>query len=121
MLIKDFLKSVGGALAGIYFVFKHENNFRIQFFAAIFAMSLAIFLPLTAYERLLLLIMCFMVLITEILNTAVERFVDLLAPRLHHYAKTVKDLMAGAVLMTSLCALAVGIAVFLPHIISWFR
>ena len=80
---------------------------------------MAVFLPLKESEQLLIVVMVFMVLVVELLNTAIERFIDLLKPRLHHYAKTVKDVMAGAVFLTSFCAVIVGLIIFLPYIFKY--
>ena len=55
-------------------------------------------------------------LVLELLNGAVERLVDLFKPRMHAYAEQIKDMMAGAVLVSSIGALIVGILVFWPHV-----
>ncbi len=117
---KRFFLSLRDAYQGIKFAFVNEQNFRIQIFAALLALILAYFLPLKNHEHLLVVIMVFMVLVIELLNTAIERFIDLLKPRLHFYAKIVKDVMAGAVFLTSFCALIVGLMIFLPYIVQLF-
>ena len=54
----------------------------------------------------------------EILNTVLEYLIDLLKPRLHHYVHVIKDVMAGAVLLTALIALAVGVVIFYPYLVK---
>lgn len=120
MSAKKFLQSFRDAYEGIRYAFDNEHNFRFQLFVALAVLFLTIFLPLRGSELLLVVVMVFMVLVMELLNTAIERFIDLLKPRLHHYAKSVKDLMAGAVFLTSLAALIVGIIIFAPHIVRLF-
>lgn len=118
MSIKRFLKSFKDAYEGVRYAFNNEQNFRLQLIVGLLALALAVFLPLKDSERLLVVIMVFMVLVIELLNTAIERFIDLLKPRLHYYAKTVKDIMAGAVFLTSICALIVGLIVFIPYLVN---
>ena len=55
------------------------------------------------------------VLVLELLNSSIERLVDLAKPRLHEEAGTIKDLMAGAVLLASMVAVIVGILIFWPY------
>lgn len=116
---KRFIQSFKDAYEGVRYAFDHEQNFRLQIIIALFALGLAVFLPLKDSERLLVVVMVFVVLVVELLNTAIERFIDLLKPRLHYYAKTVKDIMAGAVFLTSFCALIVGLIIFLPYLVKF--
>jgi undecaprenol kinase len=53
-------------------------------------------------------------------NTALERTMDILKPRVHPYVRTVKDVMAGAVLITTLGAAAMGLFIFWPFIAPLF-
>jgi diacylglycerol kinase len=53
----------------------------------------------------------------EILNTALEKFTDLLKPRLHHYVSYIKDIMAGGVLITAIGALVGGGLLFYPYLV----
>ncbi len=113
------LKSFKDAFDGIQYAFFHEPNFRIQLFFGLIALILAVIFPLKGSERLLVVILTFMVLVIELLNTAIEKFIDLLKPRLHHYAKIVKDVMAGAVFLTVIGAVTVGLIIFIPYFITW--
>ncbi|OGH69261.1 MAG: hypothetical protein A2754_00185 [Candidatus Magasanikbacteria bacterium RIFCSPHIGHO2_01_FULL_47_8] len=106
---------------GLKYVFNTEQNFRIQVIASLFALGASIYFPLHAWEVVLIILLIVMVLTMELLNTALEKFSDLLKPRLHHYVGVIKDIMAGAVLLTSLAALLVGLIIFLPHFIGLFK
>lgn len=121
MCLKRFGRSVKDALSGLISAFKSEQNFRIQVIAAIIVIITAAYFPLKAWETLLVLLMVFFVLVMELLNTALEKFIDLLKPRLHYYAKVVKDIMAAAVLLTSICAFIVGLVIFLPYLINFLK
>ncbi|MBP7061150.1 MAG: diacylglycerol kinase [Candidatus Moranbacteria bacterium] len=56
-----------------------------------------------------------LVLILELVNTALERVMDILKPRVHPYARVVKDVMAGAVFIASCGAFIVGVIIFTPY------
>jgi len=111
-------KSFQHAWKGLKFVYKSEQNFRFQVVVAIITLSLSIIFPLRNWEIIIIILLILLVLVFEILNTAVEQLNDLLKPRMHHYVGVVKDAMAGAVFLTSLVALMVGLMIFLPHFIN---
>ncbi len=114
----DFLSSVSSAIRGIGYVFKTERNFRIQTLIGALVLILAIYLPLQTWERILMIIIIFAVLIMEIVNTALEKFNDLLKPRLHPYVYDLKNMMAGAVLLTSLLSVIIGLYILIPHVVN---
>ncbi len=114
-----FFRSVRHAARGIFSVYRTEQNFRIQCVGALIANTLAMILPLSWVQRLLILIVSASVLVLELLNSAIERLLDLLKPRLNEYAGEVKDVMAGAVLVASLSALVVGICIFWPYMLTF--
>ena len=60
------------------------------------------------------------VLIMEIINSAFEKIADMFKPRIHVYAEIVKNIMAGAVLISSLTALVIGIIIFYPYVLDFF-
>jgi len=119
--LKRFIKSLTDALRGLKFVFKSEQNFRIQVVFGFLVLLASIYFQLRTWEAILIILMVSLVLLVEILNTAFEYFTDLLKPRLHHYVYVVKDLMAGAVLLSSVVALTIGLIIFLPHFINLFK
>ncbi len=78
---------------------------------------LSFILELSLLEKSILLTMCAVVLGMELANTALERVIDMLKPRVHPYARIVKDVMAGAVLLVSFVALLIGVLIFLPYLL----
>ena len=109
------------AFSGIAETIKNERSFKIHVCAAILALGLSIFLRISAIEFICILISITMVLSAEIINTAIESVVDLFAgEQFHPLAKAAKDAAAGAVLLTSVNAVAVGIAVFLRRLLAYF-
>lgn len=118
MSFKRFAHSLRDAFNGVRYAFEHEQNFRLQLVVALIVLTLATILPLKVSEQLLIVVMVFMVLVMELLNTAIEKFIDLLKPRLHFYAKIIKDIMAAAVFITAFAALIIGIIIFIPYLVQ---
>lgn len=112
-------KSFQVAGRGLYRVWKEERSFQIQVVAAISALTAMCLFSLRTYERLLIILIVGLVLLLEILNSVLERFVDMFKPRLHFAVGAVKDMMAGAVLLMSLVALIIGLFIFIPHIYAF--
>lgn len=97
---------------------REEQNMRIHVVAFLIVMALAALVRVTIYELIALLIVSGLVLFAELLNTLLERVVDILKPRIHPFAESVKDMMAASVMMTALLAVIVGLLVFVPAIID---
>ncbi|MEK7213476.1 MAG: diacylglycerol kinase [Patescibacteria group bacterium] len=115
------IQSFNDAGRGLSHAFKHEQNFRLQIVASLVVLAATFVFPLKIWEIILIILLCVMVLTMELLNTALENFADLLKPRLHHYVYIIKDVMAAAVLLTSLGALIIGLIIFLPHLINFWK
>lgn len=121
MSFKQLGKSFMHAMRGLVYVFKNEQNFRIHTLLTVITVATIYFFPLFTWERVLVIILIVMVLTMELLNTALERFADLLKPRLNYYVGTIKDIMAAAVLITSVGALIIGILILWPHFMTLFK
>lgn len=119
--IRRLKQSFFDAARGIRYVFRNEQNFRIQVLISVLVVIGMIVFPLRVWEEILLVMLMTMVLTMELLNTALEHFADLVKPRVHEYVSLIKDMMAGAVLITSLCAGVVGAIIFLPHFLKFFE
>ncbi len=114
--IRNFRKSLGHALDGLAYAVAHERNFRIELFIAVLVLVLIFLFKIKNWEAIVLILMIMWVLIAELINTVLERIVDILKPRIHPYARLIKDLMAGAVLISSLVAIIVGLIIFYPYL-----
>jgi diacylglycerol kinase len=117
---RSLYRSFANAGRGILIAFRTERSFRIQTLAGGGIILLMLLLPFTALERVILLLGVGSVLVLELLNSMVERLVDLVKPRLHGYVRDIKDLMAAAVLVASVVAAAVGIIIIFPHLATFF-
>ncbi len=111
-----FKRSLHHALDGIKYALLHERNFRIEILVAFLVIFLIFFFKVKNWEAILLILMIMWVLIFELVNTVLERVVDILKPRIHPYARLIKDLMAAAVLITSVVSVIVGIIIFYPYV-----
>ena len=117
-MIGRIVKSFQAAGRGLKYAFINEQNFRLQFVIGLLALALAAYFPRRQWEKVLVLFLVALVLAMELLNTALERFADLLKPRLNTYVLLIKDIMAGAVLLLSLAAGLIGLIIFYPYFIS---
>ena len=112
--LKKLARSFSHAIRGFRCVFR-EQNFKIQIIFSIAVFILILLFDLKMWETVVLIMMITLVLVLEIINSIFERIMDILQPRVHPHAKTVKDMMASAVLMASFGAFWVGLLIFWPH------
>lgn len=115
---RTFKGSVKKCLDGISYVTKSEKNFKREIALGIIALILSYILKIDKIEFIIVLTMICLVLTTEIINTAIERAVDLVTKEYHELARIAKDVSAGSVLVTSTFALIIGIIIFMPKIIT---
>ena len=113
----SFLESVKHAVAGIDYTVTHERNFIIEIFFAIAVCIASIYFKVSITEWIILLLTIAIVLALEVLNTAIERCVDLVTKEYEDLAKIAKDTAAGAVFIMSMFSVIVGICIFLPKLI----
>ena len=114
--IKEFFKSFSHAFRGLKYAIRNEKNFQNELAVAIIAIGFMFYFHVTRLEMIVITTMIMAVLIMEMLNTIIERIIDILKPGVHPYARLIKDLMAASVLLTSILALIIGLAIFIPHI-----
>lgn len=114
--ISRLFKSFGYALKGLSKTFREEQNLRIQAIASLLVVILGIYFNISRSEWLALILAIALVLVAETINSAVERITDVLKPRINSYVKEIKDIMAAAVLLSSIAALIIGLVIFLPYV-----
>lgn len=119
--IKKRLASFRYAFQGIALLLKETPNARIHFFAAILAIVLGVFFGISVAEWLAVMIVIGLVFALEAINSSIETLADFACKERNESIKKVKDLAAAGVLFAAVSALAVGITVFLPKIIAYFR
>ena len=116
--ISQTIKSIHRAWRGLIQVWKDEQNFRIEIFIALIVLVMIFYWQVTLKESVILILVIFTVLILEIINTVMERMVDILKPKIYHYVAVLKDMMAAAVLLASIAAIIIGILIFYPYLVG---
>ena len=111
--------SFGWAARGVRLALASERHLRFHAAATVAVVILAVALPLSGPERALLVLAIGLVWAAELVNTAVERLVDLVSPELHPVAGAVKDIAAAAVLVAAVASAAVGLLVLGPALVTW--
>ncbi len=104
------------AIRGIGIIFKTQHNAWVHAFVGIVVLVLGFIYHLNEAEWGLIILCMFAVLAAEGFNTALEIDIDLTSPNYHPYAKDTKDVAAGAVLLTVVGSVVVGLIIFLPKI-----
>lgn len=118
MNTSKFIRSFGYALKGIGTVFKEEFNARVHFLAAVVAIVLGFVLKVAWFEWVILTLVIGGVFAMELINTSIEGLADLYSREHNPKIKKIKDLAAGAVLVTAITALIIGLIIFLPKIMT---
>jgi len=113
---KKLLKSFKYAFEGLKAAFR-EQIFRILCFIALLVIILMIYLRVSFYEKIVLILVIVLVLTLELINSQIEKVLDILEPNYNHKIKVIKDMSAAAVLLASLGALIIGILIFWPHLV----
>jgi len=116
MIFKKF-QSFKFAFNGILLGFK-EKNFVLQTVIAFLAIGLGIYFKISVYEWISILICCSTVLSLELINTSIEHTINLITKEQNKNVGKIKDIAAGAVLMSSIFSLIIGIIIFAPKIYS---
>ncbi len=104
------------AISGIVIAFSEENNLFIQFCVTMLVVVFGVALKFTLTEWVICILLCFLVMVFELVNTAIENLCDKISPDYDNAIKRVKDISAGAVLAMSICAVIVGGIIILPKL-----
>ena len=118
--IKRFFKSFTYAFTGIKTACKTEQNFLFDAIFGILTIIAGFLLKLNAIEFAIVLVAIGLVISLELINTAIEYTIDMAMPEIHPLAKAAKDISSGAVLISAILALSVGLIIYLPKFIALF-
>ena len=113
---KRLVKSFQHAWHGLVKVAKEEQNFRVELGVAIVVMIMALMFRVSRLELVILILVSGLVLIMEIINSAVEAISDALKPKLDIYVKQIKDMVSAGVMMAAITAAIIGIIIFSQYI-----
>ena len=120
LYIFNRIKSISYALRGFVALVKTEKNAKIHLLASITAILTGLLLEVSKNEWCILIFAIAMVWISETFNTAIEKTTDKLFTGFNEKAKYIKDISAGAVLISSIAALIVGLIIFVPKLFNYF-
>jgi len=114
-----WLVSLSFAIEGLKTAVSSERNMRIHLRVALFVILAAVCFRIKLLEWALIIFAIGMVLVAELVNTAIERTIDLSHATYHPLAKAAKDIAAGAVLIAALTSVLIGIIVFGPYLLKY--
>jgi diacylglycerol kinase len=109
-------KSFSFAFRGLKLILKTQHNFGIQILITFIVFLMGLYFDISQTEWMFLVLSSGLVLIAEAFNTAFEFDIDLTSPTFHPYARDTKDVAAGAVLISAIMALVIGLIIFIPKI-----
>ena len=112
------VRSFGYAAEGVATMVRTQPNFCVHLLAAAVASSLGLALRLSPAELALLVLTIALVLVAEMINTAVETVCDLVSPGHHPLVKRAKDVCAAAVLLAAFAAVMVAALLFAPRLLA---
>jgi diacylglycerol kinase len=110
--MNKLFKSFGYALKGLYIALKEQQNMRIHLVAIAVVTVAGVVLGLSAIEWSVIVLTIGIVIVTEMMNTAIEVLVDLVSPEFNAKAGAIKDIAAGGVLLSAIIATIVAVYIF---------
>lgn len=116
--LKRILSAFIYSMDGFKSAWRYEHAFRQELMLMIAASIVALILPVSAFEKLLLIGVFVLTLIVELINSAIEAVVDRISLERHALSKNAKDFGSAAVLLTLLLATATWLIILWPLILS---
>ncbi len=117
---QSILKSQKHAIEGILSIIKNERNFRIQIVVAILVVILSLILKISHQDWIAVGFLITLVLISEAFNSVIEAVCDTVSQEYRVNIKYAKDVSAGAVLVSAILSVILGLIIFLPYIFNLF-
>lgn len=118
MKIKGIINSFKYAIDGLLYCVKTQRNMRIHFIIAVATLVLAVIAHVSLLEIIILITVISLVITAEMINTAIEKVVDMVSETYHPLAKIAKNVAAGAVLITAITAVIIGCLIFLDKLVK---
>ena len=109
---QNLVESFNSAIEGFIYVFRTQRNMRLHFIIGLGAILMGLFLNFSYLELIILCLTIAFVLFAEMFNTALEHTIDIVKEDFHPLARIVKDVSAGAVLLSAIAAIIVGYTLF---------
>jgi diacylglycerol kinase len=109
------------AISVIIKVIKHERNFSIHLIALFLVTAAGYYFNISPAEWIMVIFAAALVMVTEMINSAVEYLCDYTSPQHNEKIKAVKDIAAGAVLLSAIAALIIGLIIFIPYFSDFLK
>lgn len=119
--VRNFFASLRYAVDGFWAALRHEPSFREDLLFVVLLVPFAIILPVNAVSTALMIASLLLIMIVELLNSAIEWTIDYLRPELHPLAKRIKDMASAAVFLAYLNCIIVWIIMLWPSNDVWRR
>ncbi len=116
--IRSRLQSFAYAFSGIHLMLQTQHNAWIHLLATVAVIILGLLLRINIHHWLAIILAIVLVWMAEAMNTALEFLCDVASPAFHPLVEKAKDVAAGAVLITAIGAVIIGLLVFVPQIIA---
>lgn len=114
--MKKFINSIKYAISGVIQALKEEKNLKIDFFIMILVIIFSVIFKISKLEWVIELILFGIVISLELINTSIERTVDLIIKEKNKDAKFIKDVAAGASFVSAIVAFIIGLMIYIPKI-----
>lgn len=121
MKVRKLIDSFNYAVSGIVYALKTQRNMRIHFIIAFITLTLSLFMNFSRLEFLILFFTISLVIIAEMINTSIEKTIDMFTTEYHLLAEIAKNVAAGAVLVSAVNALIVAYLLFFDRINPFTR
>lgn len=121
MKVKKLVDSFNYAIEGIIYSIRTQRNMKIHMIATIIVLTATFFYDLSKIELLIITITITLVIVAEMINTAVECAIDATTNFYHPLAKIAKNVSAGAVLVTAINSVLVGYVIFWDRLTPFSR
>ena len=118
---RNFFSSVRYSVEGFLAALRHEPSFREDLLFAVLLVPFAIILPVNAVSTALMIASLILILIVELLNSAIEWVIDYLRPERHPLAKRIKDMASAAVFLTYINCIVIWTVMLWPSNAVWRR
>ena len=118
--VKRIIRATGFSIQGLIAGWKHEAAFREESIIALVLLPVAILLPVTSTERILLILTLFIVLIVELVNSAIEAAVDRISDEIHPLSGRAKDIASAAVFLSLIFAITTWGQILFPLLSGFF-
>lgn len=119
--MKRLYFSFKAAVNGIAYVARHETNFRIHLVFVLLVISGGCLFSISSMNWMMLFLSMAFVLCAEIFNTSIEVLCNKVQPAQDPLIRIIKDVAAGAVLLSAIAAIVIGLIIFLPYCIMLFK